>query len=253
LQKKEDWQEFAHQAGAFFAAAEIVCVFWIVVTAAIAEHRELRQRWAEARELAERLRVAEPFWMMGVWPHNLASYQPAWTGWYMRAILREQPVFSTQGVINVRDAKRALREKIEDQRRYYADTERRVKRRDTLLKKGGRFLVGISLLVAFLEVCSVLSHVTVDDGSRAAMVSVSIMLPALATTFFGIRLVGDTEDIARRAARSRELLEALENRLNDDLDDLQILRGRARAAAAAMLADVASWRIALQSRSIPDG
>ena len=58
---------------------ELLFISLLLTFVWIAKHRQWRRRWLEAREVAERLRVAMPFWMTGVWPHSLSAYQPTWT------------------------------------------------------------------------------------------------------------------------------------------------------------------------------
>lgn len=64
----------------------------------------------------------------------------------------------------------------------------------------------------------------------------------MAAALYGIRLIGDFEGVARRSERTHRTLCKLIDDIQNDPQDLIVLRARAREAADAMLGDVASWR-----------
>ena len=113
--------------GVVLAGLEIAFIVLIVTIVLGADWRKWRRRWLEAREVAERMRLAETFWTMGVWPHALSVAQPAWTGWYVRSVLREQPVFHGDLSRSMPDIKRQLAWLIADQMFYHAKTEQEMK------------------------------------------------------------------------------------------------------------------------------
>ena len=78
----------------YCTAGELLFVTLVVSGVFLARRRDWRRRWFEARETAERLRLSFCFWMLGIWPNALSANQPAWTGWYVRSLLRAQPPFS---------------------------------------------------------------------------------------------------------------------------------------------------------------
>ena len=72
-----------------FVIPEIVLIFLVLINTASGRRRRWHQRWLEARELAERLRVALPLWTLGERPTTLFfGQEPTWTGWYARAVVR---------------------------------------------------------------------------------------------------------------------------------------------------------------------
>ena len=80
--------------------------------------------------------------------------------------------------------------------------------------------------------------------------ALSASLPALASAIYAIRGIGDFGGGARRSERTRAALQVLRKEVVRDADDLRSLRVLARAAAEAMLGDVASWRLATESRAL---
>jgi hypothetical protein len=63
-------------------------------------------------------------------------------------------------------------------------------------------------------------------------------------------VIGDYGGIARRSERTRATLTQLLGAMSEDMHDQRALRLCARAAAEAMLGDVASWRLATESRAL---
>jgi hypothetical protein len=80
--------------------------------------------------------------------------------------------------------------------------------------------------------------------------ALSASLPALASALYAIRIIGDFGGIARRSERTLVALKTLRKAAERDADDLRALRVHARAAAEVMLGDVASWRLATESRAL---
>ena len=78
----------------------------------------------------------------------------------------------------------------------------------------------------------------------------SAALPALATASYGIRVIGDFEGIFHRSRRTQRKLEQLAKAVEQDPIDLTLLRARASSAADVLLGDVASWRLAAESRGL---
>jgi hypothetical protein len=96
-----------------------------------------------------------------------------------------------------------------------------------------------------------LPHGTVVLYKAVILVTaLSASLPALASAIYAIRIIGDFGGSARRSERTLAALELLQKAAARDANDLRALRVIARAAAEAMLGDVASWRLATESRAL---
>jgi hypothetical protein len=232
----------------WFVSGELALVLGVTGSTFWAVHKRWHRRWFEAREVAERLRVAETFWMLGVWPHNLTPAQPAWSGWYARAVLRAQPLFSGDLAELLADARKTLATLVEDQRAYHADNSKKLARRDRSLELGGLFFLGLSVANGIVFLVAKWDAWTVLPKLSAYNLALAIALPAAAAAIYGIRLFGDYEDIVRRSQRTGKALLALQPLLDKDTDDLLTLRARAGQSATAMLSDLEAWRVAVESR-----
>ena len=73
---------------------EILLILIVAGNTIFGRHYGWHNRWFEAREVAERLRVAAMLWVLGIRPQAFAGGEPAWTGWYVRAFVRIQPLRS---------------------------------------------------------------------------------------------------------------------------------------------------------------
>jgi hypothetical protein len=232
----------------WFVAVELALALWVVGSTFRALRQQWHRRWFEAREVAERLRVAETFWMLGVWPHNLTPAQPSWAGWYARATLRAQPLFSGDLVDLLAGVRATLVALLEDQRRYHADNVAALERRDRALEVLGAIFLGLSLANGALFLIGHWSGWPMTPQLISWSLAAAIFLPSAAAACYGIRLFGDYEDIVRRSRRTGAALDALQPLLARDPDDLLTLRARAGQAAAAMLSDLEAWRVAVESR-----
>jgi hypothetical protein len=250
---------FGHQK-LLFVVPEIVLILLILINTTIGRRRRWHQRWLEARELAERLRVALPLWALGARPTTLFSGQePTWTGWYARAVIRAQGLRS--GCLTadgLAGASAILKKLLQHQCRYHETNARRMHQVDHRLERIGFALFVATLCTAGLYVALALAMGPLDSNLspdhhellKHLVIAVTAGLPALATATYGIRIIGDFEGIAKRSQRTHAVLSRLIASIECDLFDLDLLRARARAAADAMLGDVANWRLAAESRPL---
>jgi hypothetical protein len=228
---------------------EYLCVLLVVVITAVARRRQWRRRWFEAREVSERLRAALPFWSLGAWPLTLHARQPGWPGWYARALLRETPVFDGDLARTDGASAERLRELAHAQIRYHEKTASDARIMDRRLERIG---VGVLVLTAgifFVELAAY-NHLELFANVEKWTRALSIFLPALATACYGIRLLADFEDTTLRSERALEKLQKLLKKLEGRDPGLSALRIRARQTARIMLADLESWRVAVESRNI---
>ncbi|THD49023.1 MAG: hypothetical protein E7774_02305 [Bradyrhizobium sp.] len=234
-----------------FAAAgfEFVTVALVGGLVFYATRRRWHSQWFEARELAERLRVVAPTWLLGARPAHLKPTQAAWPGWYARAITRELPLFSGELADLLGEIRDILAALVDEQLAYHLHNAERLERRDRVYEG-----IGLGLLLASLanNVAYLVAHVVDPNGLESFEswgLAAAIFLPAAATASYGVRLFGDYEDLARRSRRTAEQLRALKARMSESLD-LRSLRGAAEAATRAMLSDLDAWRVAVESRRL---
>jgi hypothetical protein len=199
-------------------------------------------------------------WILGIRPQAFSGEEPAWTGWYARAFVRVQPLrscsFERADIDNARAATIGI---LQDQCEYHESNARRMKRLESRLEWIGLFFFLATVLVAVDHLffhsamlkCFV-HHVLHGTGWDAHDIGIALgaILPALATATYGIRVIGDFEGSARRSERAHASLQNHIAALRQDPPNLDVLRRRARAAGEAMLGDVASWRLAVESREL---
>jgi hypothetical protein len=234
-----------------FVAFELICILAVLVNTASGRWRGWHRRWFEAREVAERLRVALPLWNLGVRPATFAGEEPTWTGWYARAIVRAQGMRA--GVLDVRalEASRAtLSAVLLAQCDYHKSSADRMGSMERRLEWVGVILFVLTLVTAGLFLAALLAGVLVTPWVAYLVTALAAGLPALATATYGIRVIGDFEGVARRSERTHLALERVLKALADDTLDFALLCARARSAADIMLGDVSSWRLAAESRTL---
>jgi hypothetical protein len=238
---------------------EILFILIVAANTILGRHYGWHNRWFEAREVAERLRVASVLWMLGVKPQSFSGNEPAWTGWYVRALVRMQPLRSCSFDRAALDGARAATLNIlRDQCEYHARNAHRMKRLEVRLEWFGIVLFTTTVLVVVDHLFHLGALHCLMDGVLHQMgwnvhnfpIALSAFLPVLATATYGIRVIGDFEGAARRSERAHESLSQQIAALRQDPENLELLRRRARAAGEIMLGDVASWRLAVESRGL---
>jgi hypothetical protein len=238
----------------FTVKIEIILIVCVVVNTALAHRWRWHHRWFEAREIAERLRVALPLWTLGLRPAFSAGEEPTWTGWYARALVRTQGMRAGDLNADGLSAERTvLLNLLSSQCGYNHANAQRMH----WMERGLEY-VGLGLLVA--TVAAALDH-HFDAPLATTLLSpilqphqvtiwLSTALPALATACYGIRVIGDFDGIVHRAERTHRQLDQLIAAIQQDPLDFSLLRARASSAADAMLGDVASWRLSAESRGL---
>jgi hypothetical protein len=237
---------------------EIVLIICVVLNTIFAYRWRWHHRWVEAREVAERLRIALPLWALGLRPAFFPGEEPTSTGWYARALVRAQGLragdLNSHGLAAERSVLLRL---LTSQCNYNHANAGRMHWMERGLEFVGYSLLGATLAVAFVHLFEVsLAEPPVQNlpvgflPPREAIIWLSAALPALATASYGIRLIGDFEGVFQRADRTNRQLEQLIAAIQQDPPDFSLMRARARSAADAMLGDVASWRLSAESRGL---
>ena len=252
----------------FLVAAEFVLIGLILVNTMRGWWAGWHRRWFEAREVAERLRTALPLWALGIRPDTFFGQEPTWTGWYARAIVRSQGMRDARQNPNwLAEAHSTLQKVLDDQCTYHIKSAEQMGKLERRIEILGLILFFATFLLALIFVLYLLylliyspSHgivivspppgAVILDRAVILVTALSASLPALASAIYAIRVIGDFGGGARRSERTRAALEVLQKEVERDADDLRSLRVLARAAAEAMLGDVASWRLATESRAL---
>lgn len=234
------------------AGLEILLIVCVVLNTLLGYFWGWHHRWVEAREIAERLRAALPLWTLGLRPGFFPGEEPTWTGWYARAIVRMQGLRDGNLNNDHMTAERAvLLSMMEGQCRYNRRNSKRARHLELGLEWTGIVLLAATLAIAIDHLTgSEMMMCVFDDKAHDLTIWMSVALPALATASYGVRVIGDFEGIFHRTGRTSHQLEQLAIAINQDPTELAMLRARARSAADVMLGDVASWRLAAESRGL---
>jgi hypothetical protein len=241
---------FDHDRKYLFVVVELLLIAFVLTNTFIGRRRAWHRRWFESREVAERLRIALAFWALGARPRGFSGEQPTWTGWYARAIVREQrPLSAALDFNGLATARAMLVALLNEQCRYHRSTAERMERLEQRLEVIGLILFAATILTAVAYLFAA-PFMRVTEPAALLVTALAAGLPSLATASYGIRVIGDLEGIARRSKRTDHALEQLVGAVRADPLTLEHLRTRARTAADAMLGDVASWRIAAESRGL---
>jgi|SRR5580693_8489196 len=235
---------------------EILLIVCVVANTILAYRRRWHHRWVEAREVAERLRVALPLWTLGLRPAFFPGEEPTSTGWYARALVRTQGMRAGDLTTGSLAAERSvLLRLLTGQCKYNLANAGRMHRMERRLEYVGYSLLGATLAVAVIHLFEV--SLAQQSGllvrflpAREVIIWLSAALPALATASYGIRVIGDFEGVFQRADRTHRQLDQLIAAIEQDPPDFSLMRARARSAADAMLGDVASWRLSAESRGL---
>jgi hypothetical protein len=242
-----------------YALAELAIIFWVLFATSGGLKKHWHERWVEARELAERLRVAMAMTLLGTRSQIVYGEVQTWTGWFARAILRQSGLRSArldaQALSRTKDALAGL---LRDQIGYQAATRDRSHRMNGRLDKAGECLLGLTVLAIVthltLEIWPALLQDVIDPSNRQlseALGAMSMTFPAMGAALFGIRMIGDFEGAAARADRMREQLGDLEATLAIMPHDYHRMRAVSHLVATIMLGDVESWRMSAESRGLP--
>jgi hypothetical protein len=241
---------FDQEQKILFVFAEAVLIGLIVFNTVAGWRGGWHRRWFEAREVAERLRTALPLWALGIRPATFFGQEPTWTGWYARAIVRSQGMRNAGQNSNwLADAHSTLQKVLDDQCSYHVKSAEQMGKLEHRLELLGLFLFIATLVLAVVFVGFLYLYPPTHENV-VLVTAISASLPALASAIYAIRIIGDFGGSARRSERTLAALELLKKAAERDAGDLRALRVIARAAAEAMLGDVASWRLATESRAL---
>ena len=235
-----------------FVLIELLLIFGVIWNTRAGKRAGWHRRWLEAREVAERLRVAFPLIGLGGLPPLSSGQLGIWTAWYARTLLRAAGVpmlaLSGDAVALGRDALLAM---LEDQCRYHHGVRDRMAQMEHRLERFGETLFLATLAVAALYLLSAALGVEIAKEVKFAVTALTAGLPVLATASYGIRVIADFEGNAHRSGRmAQQLATLIEAIRSDDATNPWAARDRARQAGEIMLGDVANWRLTAEGRGL---
>jgi hypothetical protein len=234
-----------------FLGAELVCIGGVLATTWIGQRRNWHGRWLESREVAERLRVAMPMWLIGQRANRFSGEEPAWTGWYVRAHLRALGLAS--GALTkerLAAIKELLSRLIADQCGYHLANSAGLSKAEHRIERLGEIAFFITGVVVLAAGTALLLDWHPTKGWLYAITAATAGLPALGAAGYGIRLIGDFEGVAQRSERTGEALKTIGDSLAVSPAEMPTLRQATQAVSASMLGDVAGWRLASETRKL---
>ncbi|MEO8894639.1 MAG: hypothetical protein ABI450_02025 [Rhizomicrobium sp.] len=231
---------------------EIALVLGLVLNTQLGRRGGWHHLWIEAREIAERLRVAAPIHAVGSRLAPTYGEAPSWTGWYVRALLRQAGLRSailddaqTQAVYS------DLHALLEDQRAYHTATALRFRTLHRRLSRSATLLCVAALLVSVsFFVIEMGELFFVSPGLHHWVIVATAGLPALAAASYGIRVIGDFDGAAARSARMASQIAGILHGMGKGQLSIDALRETSHRAAKVMLGDVANWRLVVESREL---
>lgn len=231
---------------------EIGLVLALVLNTQLGRRGRWHHLWIEAREIAERLRVAMPIYAAGSRLAPSYGEAPSWTGWYVRAFLRQAGLRSAILDHAQTQAVRAnLHALLEEQRMYHAATALRFRTLHRRLSRSATLLFVAALLVSVgFFVVEMKELFSVSPGLHHWVIVATAGLPALAAASYGIRVIGDFDGAAARSARMASQLAGILHSTAKSPPSIDALRETSHRAAEVMLGDVASWRLVVESREL---
>ncbi|WP_298364777.1 hypothetical protein [Azospirillum sp.] len=235
-----------------FVLIELLLIVGVIWNTRAGKRAGWHRRWLEAREVAERLRVAFPLIGLGGLPPLPSGRVGIWTAWYTRALLRAAgaPTLALSGDA-LAVGRAALVAMLEDQRRYHEGVRDRMARMEHRLERFGETLFLATLVVAALYLLSAALGVEIAKEVKFAVTALTAGLPVLATASYGIRVIADFEGNAHRSGRMAQQLATLIAAIHgDNPANPWAARARARQAGEIMLGDVANWRLTAEGRGL---
>lgn len=232
-----------------FVLAEIVFIVAIIANTSSGRRSAWRDRWLESRRAAEELRAALLLWLVGI--KSTAGDDSSWAGWYARANGRMLGLRdANMDAAGLDDTAATIAATVNDQIAYHAANERRMHLLDHRLEKIGAAFFFTTLLVAVAYVAGVFLSLHLPHGWPYLVTALTVGLPAIGAAAFGIRMIGDFADSARRSHAARLALTEVAARLSSTSGRWSDVQAAAVAASDAMLGDVERWRVAAKAREL---
>ena len=249
----------APQNKLWFAAAEMVITFAIIMNAVIGTRRDWHRRWLDYRQLAERLRPMRSLKLLGIAApdppgtrNNPVSRR--WIEWYSGSMWRA--IGAPSGSIDARCADRLARSiadhEVAPQVGYHQRNAVLVETLDRRLEVIANLLFGATLIVATTSLVGILTGARYLDMFGDWFNLIEAGFPALGNAVFGIRFQADFGGDALRSMATAQTLERIDRELRGDVG-LVRAADLAEQAARVMLADLDEWRLVNQQREIEMG
>ncbi|MBO0749418.1 MAG: hypothetical protein J2O44_03170 [Porphyrobacter sp.] len=239
----------AQDAKWLFVLAEVITILLLLANTVSAGRRRWQERWLEARQVAELLRVCTLLRNVGIGRGIADPGQGGLLGWYAGAFARSVSL-ERLDLSDPRAAAAPLIAEVRSQAQWNEATARRMHLAARRIERFGEALFAVVLLAA---IGWLLLDIVVPSTAyelRYVLTAVTAGLPAIATASYGIRVILDFEGIAQRSGRIAAGLHASLAKWEAEVPSAARLQEFARRAADIMLGDIAAWRLLAEGRRL---
>lgn len=257
---------------AIFVMAELGVIALIFRMTARARSGDWQTRLLDYRAVAEALRPARLFLLMGsatgrAAPAAEATPGKAWVSWYVRAVLRSIPPPSgrlgTNCLAQTLDV--AMKEEIDGQIAYHDGNAKQLAHLDHELHVWADRLLILTAIAGCVFLLGYLAYAAdlfSDDAAKGfkyvvkpAVTVLGGALPAFGAALFAIRSLGDYRAAARQSARTAQNLRALQKAFERQTKEPRRAETRALLArlGRTMTEDVRYWGSIFSEREVTTG
>jgi len=232
-----------------FVLGEVITIFLLLANTVSAGRRRWQERWLEAREVAELLRVCLMLRSVGIGRGIADPGQGGLLGWYAGAFARAAPLAH----LDLSDSAAAaapLVLEVRAQAQWNEATARRMHVAARRIERFGEVLFAAVLVAAIGWLLLDLSATQMASAVRYELTAITAGLPAIATAAYGIRVILDFEGIAQRTGRIGSGLHVSLAHWAEETPSAARLKEFARNAADIMLGDIAAWRLLTEGRRL---
>jgi hypothetical protein len=232
-----------------FVIAEVATILLLLANNWHAGRSRWQERWLEAREAAEMLRVTRMLREAGIGRASASNGEQRGASAYASALARGLPIRDTD-FSAVHAAGRGLVEEVTDQASWNEANAARMHKAAHRIERIGELLFAAVLVAAVGWLILYLSAPATAERLKYGLTAVTAGLPAIATASYGIRIILDFEGVAERSRHMAAALRSLLARWEASPPTVAALQAFARDAADIMLGDVAAWRLLAEARRL---
>jgi hypothetical protein len=232
-----------------FVVAEVVTILLLIAHNWRAGRARWQERWLEAREAAEMLRVALMLRAAGIGRGIPETGEQQGAAAYARAQARALPMPPVD-FSDIRAAASPLLEEVASQAGWNEANAKRMHQAAHRIERIGELLFAAVLVVALGWIILYVAAPATADRLKYMLTAITAGFPAVATASYGIRIILDFEGVAERSRRMAVALSSLLSRWEASPPTAAALQAFARDAADIMLGDVATWRLLAEGRRL---
>lgn len=238
---------------------ELCLILGMLVNTSVGKRHRWHEKWLDYRLLAEQLRVARYFSLIGAnslkqhrWQSSFHRAQHiSWVNWYLSAVTRSvsmpegQLGFSCTGYFG-----QELITQLNEQIAYHHHTASKAHKAEHRLHIFGEVCLYGTLLACLAYLGVAIYAGTVSYAVATWVTFITALLPAFGAASYGLRAHGDYEGIAKRSEFTAVQLTDIAERLvqtEHDLVSLLTLSEQVRLVKSAELRD---WRVTFERKPL---